>query len=164
MIDLLICVALGIGLYSGYRKGVVRQLGSLVALFAAVLACHLFGDTVAGWAASLMGVSSTDMLAREEYMGAALIGNIVLFVIVWWGAGILTNLLHDLVKAICLGGINSLIGAVLMALKVLVAVSILLNLWLFKNPDSKTINDGGPITQITTGIAPALMGIVRNNF
>ena len=47
MIDLLIIFLLIVALWSGYRMGAVKLLGSMCGLLLALLACHLMGDQCA---------------------------------------------------------------------------------------------------------------------
>ena len=163
MIDLLICVAVGIGLYVGYNRGVVRQIGSIVAILVAVVACHLLGGAASSLVAGIMGgVRPEDSFPTE--IVAIVVGHVGLFLIVWWGIGLAVRSLNDLVRAIHLGILNSLAGAVMMAFKVVLVASILLNLWLATNHGDKTLASAGPIAKATVGIGPALMGYVEDNF
>lgn len=163
MIDLLICLAVGIGLYVGYSCGVVRQIGSIVAILAAVVVCHLLGGAASSLVAGMMGgVRPEDSFPTE--IVATVVGHVGLFLIVWWGFGLAVRSINDLVRAIHLGVLNSLAGAVMMAFKVVLVASILLNLWLATNPGDKMLASAGPIAKTTVGIGPALMGYVEDNF
>lgn len=163
MIDLLICIAVGIGLYVGYRRGIVKQIGSLVAILAAVIICHLLGGVATSLVAKLMGGehpgdSFTTMLV------ATVVGHVSLFLIVWCGLGLAVRSLNNLVRAVHLGVISSLAGALVVAFKVVLVASILLNLWLAVEPENKTLESSGPIAQSTIRAGQVLMGYVEDNF
>lgn len=164
MIDLVIAALFAAGLYIGYRKGMVKQMGSLVALFVAILACHFFGDAAAGVAASLMGTGQEGPTAHGGYVISSLVGNAMLFFAVWLGFGLLTGFIHDFLKAIHLGPVNGLAGAILMCFKVMLVTSIAINLWAAIDPDSPTLKKGGTITELTRDIAPRMLDVAKDNF
>ncbi len=161
MIDLIICVAIGIALYAGYKRGIIRQAGSLVGLIVAVIASRLLGSPLGQLIASWGGERFS---SPDGQLIAIAAGHILIFFIAWWAIGLLAGTLHDLVKALRLGILDSLLGSLMMALKVLIVASLLLNLWTMGH-DSATANDiGGPIAQATAAFAPDLLGYVEANF
>lgn len=164
MIDLIIAALFAVGLYIGYHKGLVKQIGSLVSLFVAILACHFFGDSAATLAASLMGCGEKDAMTHDSLAIASLAGNAVLFFAVWLGFGLLTGVFHDFLKAIHLGPVNGLAGAIFMCFKVMLVTSIILNLWASMHPDSPTLKHGGMITGVTRGIGPKMLDVAIDNF
>lgn len=161
-INIIICAAIVIGFYAGYRRGIVKQIGSLVALLVAIMACYSLGDSASVFAAHLMGYDEES--GPVKLAMAAAIGRIALFFIVWWGLGLAIRVLHDVIKAIRLGVVNSVAGAVFMVFKVILVVSVILNLWKMKSPDSEQIASGGVLTDAVASVAPALMGYVSDNF
>lgn len=163
MVDIIICVAVVVGLYAGYKRGVVRQIGSLAAVLAAIVVCQLFGDAAANVVAKLMGCQA-DGSDAVRYAVASAIGHIVLFLLVWWGLGIVIRVVHDVVRAVRLGVVNSLLGAVFMAFKVVLVLSLLLNLWAMTDPSSKHLASSGRITKTVADVGPALLGYVSDNF
>lgn len=152
MINLVILIALGVGLFAGYQRGIIRQVGSLAGMLIAILACQVLGDTASGIVASVI-----DADGFKEQLAAAVIGNVCLFLIVWWGISIFGHVLHNVVKAIHLGPVNGFAGALFMGFEVLVVASILLNLWMLKDPSSTIVTDGGPITRFVAGLTPAML-------
>jgi len=162
MVDILICVTVAVGLYSGYNRGVVRQIGSLVAVLAAIVVCQLFGDAAAYVAAKLMGCADGTDAVRHAIASA--VGHIVLFLLVWWGLGIVIRVVHDVVRAVRLGVVNSLFGAVFMGFKVVLVLSVLLNLWAMTDPSSEQLASSGRITKTVADVVPALLGYVSDNF
>lgn len=160
MFDIIILVLTGVALIVGYSRGIVRQIGSLVAFVAALVACHLFGDAASRWAASVLSVSDS----ASGGFAASVIGNVVLFVIVWGGLGLVARLIHEAVKAVKLGWLNSILGALFMAFKVIIGISLLINIWLVASPDAAIRSEGGVAVKAVTEAGPMLLGIVRDNF
>ena len=77
MINLVILIALGVGLYVGYQRGIIRQVGSLTGMLIALLACQVLGDAATSVVASII-----DPANITEQFAAAIIGNVCLFLIV----------------------------------------------------------------------------------
>lgn len=158
MTEIILLVALGLGLFAGWHKGLVRQLGSLLGFFVALIISHVFGDAAASLAATIMDTDSADTVGM---MWAGAVGRIVLFILVWWTISLIARLVHSVLKAVKLGGVNSLLGAVLMTLKVLVVESLLLNLWTALMPQT---SDYGPVANTIASIGPVMLGYVTDNF
>lgn len=162
MADILICVALLAGFFVGWRRGMVRQIGSIVAVLAAIVACQLFGDAAAEVAARMMGCAGSSDVMKTS--AAAIAGRIGLFLIVWWGLGLLIRVVHELIKAVKLGVVNSILGAAFMTFKVLILVSVVLNIWAIASPESEMLKSAGSICDAAMRFGPALMGYIGNNF
>ncbi|MCM1293428.1 MAG: CvpA family protein [Bacteroides sp.] len=158
MLDLIICVAVGVSLFAGYRRGILRQIASLVSIVVAFIACRLFGGAFSSLVASMMGEGSSTALM------APLIGNILLFLIVWWGLALVAGTLRSLLKAVKLGVFDNILGALFMAFKVMIVASLLLNFYDIVTSHDITASNPGPIVRLTVGFAPAMLGVVRSNF
>lgn len=160
MIDIIIYVVIGIAIFIGYSMGVIRQIGSIAAIISAFVICYLFGDVASQWAASCMGFNTAETLSLEQYWSASLIGHITLFVIVWLAVGLASRLMKKVVKAVKLGPIDGAFGAAFMTFKIMIAISVILNLWSYIDPNSDLIKSGGPITRFTIEFGPKLLGVV----
>lgn len=157
MLSLIILLAIAGGLMSGYRIGAVRQIGSIVGLLAALLACNLLGGVATSVAEQMMGVSASSPVEQQQL--ASLAGHSVLFVIIWASVWFLARMLHEMIRIVHLGIVNSLLGALLMGLKVMLVASVLINLWVTFNPDrAREITDGPEVVQQTFRLGPTLMG------
>ena len=161
MIEFLIYIAIGIAVLWGFHKGFIRQIGSLSALLSAILMCYLFGDVATELAASCMGFNASSSISQEQYWSAVLLGHIVLFVVVWLCVGLASRMLSKIVKAVSLGSIDGVFGAAFMTLKILIAISIILNLWSFIDSENNLIKSGGPATTFTAELGPTLLGIAN---
>ena len=161
IIDIIICVASGLGLYAGYRRGAVVQIGSIAGVVAAIVASRLIGDPASRLVASLFGWSPG---STEAMMIAPFVGHLIIFILAWWAAGMLSGVLRDAIRALHLGIVDSVCGAAVMGLKVLIAASILLNLWAISDDalDRSNKKIGGPVAQATLHIVPDLLGYARD--
>ena len=107
-IDIIICVLLVIGLISGLRDGLVKQVASLAGLICGLLLGRAFYMPVGGWLATTFSISS-----EAAHIAAFILILIIvplLFSLVGW---LVSKLLH----AICLGWINRLLGGLVGMLK-----------------------------------------------
>ncbi len=103
--DILILVVLGIGVFSGVRRGFVRQFFGLLGLIAAFLIGYYNMDRAGAWFESQAGLS-------VEY--AAIAGFAAIFLIVQLCAIILSHVFDRVVRNIFLiGTVNRLFGAAL---------------------------------------------------
>lgn len=150
MIDVLIILVIVGAFLAGYRKGLVKQLGSIAAIILAWMACMLFGDTATEAAQSMMSSESSEWAARAIGMG-------VLFFGVWIAVGFVARMLHVVITAVHLGVINNLGGAALMILKAGLVLSILLNIYIGVKSDSELARNPGPLAGQIIHIAPALI-------
>jgi membrane protein required for colicin V production len=116
-LDVIIIVLLGLSVLHGLRKGLIVELATLAALFAGLFAGYYFSDFVAG----LLGNAF-------DYQGKYI--EIISFAIVFLTVVVLVHLLARIieraVKAVSLGFLNKLLGAVFSLLKAVFILSILI--------------------------------------
>lgn len=118
LLDFLILTPILYGLIRGIMRGFVGELTSLVAIVAGVIGTKLLSPMVAQW---LQNALTWDANACQLLAWFVIFVSIVLLL---HGLG---KLLSRLLKAMSLGAINRLIGAVFGAAKWALIVSILLN-------------------------------------
>ena len=107
-IDIIISALLLIGLISGLRDGLVKQIASLAGVIGGLLLGRSFYMPVGEWLIDVLGFSS-----EAAYVTAFILILIVvplLFSLVGW-------LVSKLLSAICLGWINRLLGGLVGVLK-----------------------------------------------
>lgn len=136
----IVIVAIAAAIWGGWH-GLIRQLGSLVAIILGIVACRIFGQD----AAHALGMS-------------LFTADIILFVAVYFIVTALARLIKGLAHAVFLGGIDRLGGAVFGIFKAMVAVSLILNLIIALSPDSKA--GLGIITPKIVALTPKLLGYV----
>ena len=107
-IDIIIAVLLVVGLFCGLRDGLVKQIASLAGLVCGLLLGRAFYVPVGEWLAKTFSFS-----AEAAHVAAFILILVVvplLFSLVGW-------LVSKLLKAICLGWINRLLGGLVGVLK-----------------------------------------------
>ena len=159
-LSIIICVAIAAGFILGYRRGIVRQIGSLVSVFVALIVSRMFGGAFTTAVARFMGVSDSP-LAQPL---ASCVAHVVLFLVAWLGVWLFARTIHELVKAANLGCVNSLAGGLFMGFKVALVASMFLNLWALSGEDAAQPSAGGPLMEAVASVAPAVLGYIQGNF
>lgn len=155
MIDLLIIFLLIVALWSGYRMGAVKLLGSMCGLLLGLLACHLLGEQCAAIASRWIA----------NPVEASVIGYSILFMAVWLASGLICSAAKQILRAVCLGPVDSILGSLMLGAMVLMGMSVILNVWLVYDPTSDIMSGGGTIAQSTLTFAPRLLGyLAAGNF
>lgn len=170
-IEIVILIILALCLAWGYKKGVVVQLGSLLSFAIAIAACQIFGDAASDAVLAIIGhkppeadASLTEM-ARESMAvyAAKVIGHTVLFLLVWLGVWLASRTVRFMAKSVHLGFIDAAAGALFMALKGALIMSIIVNFAKFVAPESGLATNDGPIIGGVADFAPMLLGFIQNS-
>lgn len=117
--DIILLIPLLWGIYRGGRKGIIRELASIVAIFALVYCSFKFS----GW------VSSFLIKHFPKAISPALISSvsfIIIFIAVFIGVYFLSKQVEKLTKALHIGFINHFLGAIFGLLKWALIVSLLI--------------------------------------
>lgn len=118
MIDLFIFIVIAWALFNGWKTGFVKEItstiGTLVGLFVAATCYSVFGKYLA--------VNGT-----ETNMATSVIAFFLLWIVVPIVLGFVANVLTKSLKGMQLGMPNSILGAVVSALKYLLLLSCVLN-------------------------------------
>ena len=114
LIDILLAIPLLFFIYKGWKKGLVREVATLVGLLAGIWACVHLSQQVAVW-------------LNLDSENAILIAFIVTFVAVLVLTYLLGRCVKGLLKAAKLSLLNRLAGALLGAVKALCILAVLLN-------------------------------------
>ena len=132
VVDLLIAVLLGYGLYKGWRNGLIISVVSLVAL-------------IAGIYFSLRFSFFTRELLMQHTQWNPNVTTIAAFFITFLTVLILIHLLGKLmtkiVETLALGFINKLTGALFEGIKIVLIISVLLNLFQKINHDNLLVSE-----------------------
>ena len=116
-IDIIIAALLLIGLISGLRDGLVKQIATLAGLIGGLLLGRAFYMPVGEWLVDVLGFS-----LEAAYVTAFILILIVvplLFSLVGW-------LVSKILSAICLGWINRLLGGIVGVLKFALLAGIII--------------------------------------
>lgn len=162
VIDIIILIVFVGAIIYGLYKGVIAQLGSLGGIILGILACRLFGDYATEVMSNILPVMTSD--AETTAYVNSIIGNALLFIIVYVLASLIAKLMRKITHALCLGLIDRLIGAVFCIFKWFFVFSIVLNLWQVFLPESNIIKmstlANGIAIQTIMDLAPTLFGSI----
>jgi membrane protein required for colicin V production len=138
----IVIIAIGIAAcVRGAWSGFIAQIGSLIAILAAIVSCQVFGDTVAQWLDAPIVVAW-----------------VLLFVAVYLGVVIVSRMVRGVSRAMHLGTIDRIGGGLFYLFKWLVVASLLINIWLVFSPQS-TISHG-VVASTVKPLSPRLLGHV----
>lgn len=162
--DIILLAVTLAGLILGYRKGIVNQVGDMAAIVLGVLVCRMMPDK-----ASQLGQFVAARWIDDPSCGwiTASAGYILLFLIVYLGVRLFAMLLRKVTHAAMLGPVDRLCGSLFMTAKLLLALSIVMNLWLFISPGTSITDDCHrqmkPVQEMVISFAPGLLGAFTDN-
>ncbi|WP_075602698.1 CvpA family protein [Saccharicrinis aurantiacus] len=116
--DIIVGVILIIALVKGFKNGLVIELASLAALVLGVIGAIKFSDITETWLLNYF---------NSNYIG--LISFLVTFIAIVVAVHLVAKAVDKLVKAVALGTINRVLGAVFSLVKIGFIVSILLSVF-----------------------------------
>lgn len=162
VIDIVILIVFIGALIYGLYKGVIAQLGSLGGILLGIIACRLFGDYATELMSNILPVMTSD--AETTAYVNNIIGNVLLFIVVYVLTSLIAKLMRNITHALCLGLIDRLIGAVFCIFKWFFVFSIVLNVWQVFFPESNITKmstlANGVAMQTIIDIAPTLFGTI----
>lgn len=160
-LDIIIIVIAAAGAFFGWRKGLIAQIGKLVGLFAAIMACRMFAPALAEW---LIEVNTTPHDSADTRLLWISVAYLIVFLCVYITVTLLCSGLRKAVHAIATPLVDRACGALFKVLEYMIIASILLNMWLIIFPDSSLRRDKlvagrpwGVNTSILT-LAPDILG------
>lgn len=116
-VNIVLLVPILWGIFKGFRKGLIVELASILAIILGVFACSKFSDVVA------------DLLKAHSHISALYL-SVISVIIVFLGVVILVFFLakriQKLAEAIMLGAANRILGAIFGGLKWALLVSFIL--------------------------------------
>ena len=155
-IDIVLLFITLVAMFAGFMRGFMRQLGTVAGLVLGVVACRVFGDDVAAW---FIGPDSAhpDAIRMLAYAG--------LFVVVFLASTLIGRLLKAVLKAVCLGFLDRVAGALFSAAVWLFLTSIALNVYLVAEPEQSGLFKvpSKPWREAVVDFAPAALGYVVNS-
>ena len=159
-ITIITIIILAAALILGAIKGFIRQLGSFAAVVIGIIACRIFSGQATQLAAKVLGVSPADS-ALNHYM-CAIIGCAGVFLAVWLVVWLIARLIHKVISAVKLGPLNSVAGALFMAFKWMLVLSIAFNAWLAVSPTTRALARPSDIVEAVESIAPKVLGFIKD--
>lgn len=120
IVDIIIACLIGYALYKGFKEGFVLALISLVSLIAGIFISLKFSFLFKDW-----------ILEKTQWSPnvVTICAFVFTFLLVLIGVQFLGKALTKILKTVALGGINRLVGALFLALKMILIISVILNLF-----------------------------------
>ena len=134
-IDLLILALIVFGGLRGFFRGLAGSIGGVAGLLVGIVACRLFGSTVASALAATF--------PETEYYVTTISAYIIVFLIFYFGIKLIAMLLKETLRALNLGGFDRAGGALFGALKYLLMLSLVLNALYAIEPDASLFHSSG---------------------
>lgn len=151
-LDILIWVVIGAGAILGFVKGLIGQIGQIVAVIAGVVGARIFGERMARFFA---GSASPDMV---DYVCAYIAVFIIAYFLFW----LIARLLRKTIGAVHLGIVDRLGGAIFKAALWALILSICLNLYLILKGNANELNHPAkPWREAVIKFAPAVLGYIK---
>jgi membrane protein required for colicin V production len=145
-LDILILLSLAGGLVVGLRVGLIKQVLSFVGLILAfVLSLHLM---------KLIGQMATDSMGLSEDI-APLLGFVLVFTAVQVGVFGLIRLLHGIIGALRLSGVNRVLGGAVGAFKASLSLSVAFLVLGSMNVPSQEAREGSAFYKPMATMVPA---------
>lgn len=162
LIDSILLLILLSSLVVGWRKGLVRQMASLVSWVIGIAVCLFFGDEITRFFLVLNPDAAQWPLSSITVKAVSLS---MFFLLVTLALRVASYITRKVIKAANLGCLDRVGGAVLFMFKYLMVVSILLNLLYAYNPNAETFGtchalDNKPY-EFTLDLMPRILGADR---
>lgn len=158
--DIVILVIFAGAVVYGFWKGIISQIGSVAAVILGIIACRLFGDEAADLTSTLLPeLAQNPETARYA---CSVIGNVVLFLLVYLTVKLIASLIKKIASALLLGFVDKILGSAFCIFKWFLVASIALNVWYLLFPDSGIVKSstlaGGKAIDAIMELAPAILG------
>lgn len=162
-LSIIIVIVATIGIIYGYRRGIVREAVSLIAIILGIIACRLFSTPATCTAAKLLGLDSEG--SSISHYTASVVGCLAIFIAVWAGVWLIGRVIRGAVHAVKLGVLDSSIGALYCSGKWTLILSLLLNIVYLIAPGASMWGADPPqgIIKACLAFAPWLFGIVSSS-
>lgn len=138
VLGIIVIVIAAAGAFFGWRKGLIAQIGKLIGLCMAVMACRMFAQDVARWLVE----ANTDVGdSADTTLIWTFVAYLIIFLAVYIGVTLLGSGIKKVVHAIATPLIDRICGALFRMFLYMIAVSLALNVWLVIFPDSTLRRD-----------------------
>ncbi len=111
----------------GLIRGIVRQIGDLAGLILGIIGANIWGGDFSGWLHHATGWS---------VVACDIVAYICLFLLIYLTARIIAQFIKALTKLVRLGWIDSVLGGLFGAFKLLLLTSIIVNLLMLVVPNA----------------------------
>lgn len=120
ILDIIIACVIGYALYKGFKQGLIISVVSLLSLVLGIFISLKFSFLFRDW-----------ILEKTQWNAniVTICAFVFTFLLVLFGIQLLGKLLTKIVQTVALGGINRLLGAIFSGVKMILIISVILNLF-----------------------------------
>lgn len=161
-IEIFIVILLVASLAWGYKRGIVVQLGSLLSFVVAIAACRIMGDAASNAIFSMMDGEDPSQSSMNMLM-ARCMGHIFVFLAAWLAVWLIARTIKFFAKAVHMGFIDSLGGALFMVFKTGMVISFIISFAKVLAPGCGLATGDGPVLKALSGFAPLILGFVQQS-
>lgn len=162
LIDIIILIVFAVAVIVGFRKGFIVQIGSFAAIIVAIIACRLFGAQVSDLILSCFDETPS---VWQRYSASAL-AYCGVYIVVYYAIVLIAKACRHAAKALMLGPVDRIGGALLSVFKWFMALSVAANLYIALFPGSNWLASsrlcGGKAATSIVGLAPRVLGQVSH--
>lgn len=164
--QIILIVVLLAAIFRGWKRGLAKQLASLLGLAFGFVCARLFYEPAADLLDPLIPAADTfapapfgePMRRYTSYM----VGASAVFILVYIVFKLMGRVLGTALEILHTGAINSILGAAFCLAKWVLMMSIIFNLWLILRPNCQlrefcTYGDGN-LVELVMEVAPAMLG------
>lgn len=149
--DIVCIVIILAGFVLGYKRGFLAQAGSVGGVILGIVFCNAFAERL-----SLRFISPDD--SPESILLAKVMSYVIIFVICYIVGRMAGSTLASLTKALKIGFIDKLCGAVFTTFEYALVFSIILNAWIGAFPNTKLRSEHDGIKEFVVNLAPEVFG------
>lgn len=151
LLDIILLVIVAAGLFTGYRRGILSQAASLVGIILGIIMCRIFGGAMAR-----AFTSPTD--TEQTLVAVNIMCYLLVLIVCYMGMRAISGTIRTMFKALHLGIIDNIAGAVFRALEWLFALSMLLNVLQVIMPRSEIRSSSPKLTEWIYDFGPDVIG------
>lgn len=164
IIDIVLLVIALIALIAGWRKGLINAIGGLLALLGGLLLARLYAGDLTPVLHNWWPEMTDSVVYIIAFVAVFIGGNLVISLLAW--------LVEKIIKALFLGWVNRLCGALMSVLIATFMMSIVLNVINFADPHHKFIPEAqieesilhGPVISVLPMVVPEIDSLRNGTF
>ena len=165
-LDILLIVVFVAAVVTGFRRGLIGQIGAVAAVVIGLIGCRLFGDSVSGMFCSFVPASMQGTV-MQQFIPTAL-ANALIYTVVYYLVKFLAGSLRMVAKLMLMGPLDRALGIVFSLFKWGLGLSVGLNAWMALFPTSNAVRNstlgGGVAVETVMELAPWAWGITKAQF
>lgn len=155
LIDIVLLIPIGWGVYKGFSKGLIHELAQIAALVLGILAGLFLSKWIGGFIADIFGTNEQNTQLIAFMM--AFLGTLILVFLV-------ARMAENVVKNLSLGIVNRIIGAAFASIKFILILSLLINFINSADPHGiflkKETREGSLLYKPVGAVAPLVMPFI----